>query len=387
MKKIVLAITVLGAVIISSESFAQSKKGKKEKKSKKELIAEPAKDSPGRPSENKPEPPRATPTLPTPAPMDTPPRGNEDRPKPDRPTDNTPTPPKPDDVRPTPTQEVRPTPVPQEQTSTPKPTPVDDIIVKSEPVITTVPNGNVNWTEQFIYAVGESVIDNERFKNPAQAKAMATRGAVVVAQRNLLEIIKGVNVTSETTVQDMITTSDFIYTRIDGVIKGAQQVGEAIEKNGMMQVRMRVSLYEKDGLGPIVAENIPSAKKITNNPPNQEITNPEPDAAEALDKIVFNFKGKKIDPSMFPVIVDQNNNMVFDYAKIYDPKSGKFPQIVKTSDQLLKDLGYSKGVKVLDVISADKGKLVIDNKNLKKVNWQKIGNTAAKIGKFLLMLL
>ena len=41
---------------------------------------------------------------------------------------------------------------------------------------------------------GSSVIDNERFKLLAQAKAMAIRGATVIAQRNLLEIINGVNI-------------------------------------------------------------------------------------------------------------------------------------------------------------------------------------------------
>lgn len=360
MKRILLIIAV-GLSISCNMAIAQSKKSKKNKKSKApiEQTVEPVKENPIPDRPRNEEPPRATPTLPPPAPIDTPPRGSE----------NTPSP----------AETPRPTPAPI--------TTVEELGGKSEPVITNMPNGNINWTEQFIYAKGESVIDNAKFTNPAQAKAMATRGAVVVAQRNLLEIIKGVNVTSETTVQDMITTSDFIITRIDGVIKGAQQVGEAIERDGLIIVTMRVPLYDKDGLGPIVADNIPSSKKITNKPLNQEAATPEPGAAEALDKIVFNFKGKKIDPSMFPVIVDQNNNLVFDYAKIYDSKNGKFPKIVKTTDTMLKEFGYEKGIKVLDVLSADKGKIVIDNKNLKKVNWQKIGNTVAKIGKFLLLLL
>jgi len=106
-----------------------------------------------------------------------------------------------------------------------KPINVEQVIAQSKPVIQEKPNGSINWTEQYIEAKGASVIDNERFKNAAQAKLMAKRGAIVDAQRNLLEIIKGVNVTSETTVNDMITTRDYIYTRIDGVIKGAQLVG------------------------------------------------------------------------------------------------------------------------------------------------------------------
>ena len=51
---------------------------------------------------------------------------------------------------------------------------------------------------------------------------------------------------------------------------------------------------------------------------------------------------------------------------LYDPKNGKFPQLVKTSAQFLKDMGYDKGAKIVDLLNADKGKLVLDNKNLKK---------------------
>lgn len=281
---------------------------------------------------------------------------------------------------------------------------VEEVITKSEPVVTNSTNGAINWTEQYIEAKGESVIDNEKFKNPAQARAMATRGAIVVAQRNLLEIVKGVQITSETTVQDMVATSDFIYTRLDGMIKGAQQVGEAVEKNGLIEVRMRVPLYEKNGLAPVVFDNIPARRDAVQSsfdeqgqPKARGVANAEENVVEAADKseqkvesanqFAFNFKGKKIDPSMFPVVVDEKNNILIDYSKLYDPTKGKFPKIIKTTDELIKSTGYNKNIKVLDVLSAQKGKIVIDNKSVKKVNWAKVGATAAKIGKFLLLLI
>ncbi len=267
-----------------------------------------------------------------------------------------------------------------------KPINVEQIIQQSKPIIQEKPNGQINWTEQYIEARGQSVIDTEKFKNTAQAKLMAQRGAVVDAQRNLLEIIKGVNVTSETTVQDMITTRDYIYTRIDGVIKGAKMVGEPIEKEGIVEVRMRVSLYDQNGLAPTIYEDIPSLKKTTTV---SDVVKNVPDEIkeQALQALAFNMGGKKFDPSMFPIIVDENNKLVLDLSKIYDSKSGKFPKILSTTEELMKDLGYKKGVEVLNVLRTEPGKMVIDNKSLKKVNWQKIGQVAGKIGKFLLMLI
>lgn len=255
----------------------------------------------------------------------------------------------------------------------------------SIPVIKEVKNGSINWTQQYITAKGSSVLDTARFKNPAQARMMATRGAVVVAQRNLLEIIKGVEVTGETTVQDMVATSDYVYSRVDGLVKGAQQVGEAVVKEGMVEVTMRVPLYETNGLAPALYDNLPAAKESGSLAARGESS--ADTRAQSLEKIAFNLAGKKINPSMFPLIVDENNNVVFDMSKIYDPKSGKFPKIVQVGKEILKDAGYSNAVKVLDVLDTKDGKIVLDNDSVKKVNWSKIGKTAASIGKFLMMLL
>lgn len=262
----------------------------------------------------------------------------------------------------------------------------EQILQQSKPIVQEKPNGQINWTEQYIEAKGVSVIDKERYKNPAQAKLMAQRGAVVDAQRNLLEIIKGVNVTSETTVQDMITTRDYIYTRIDGIIKGAQMVGEPVEKDGYIEVKMRVPLYENNGLAAAIYNDIPQLKKTNGI---SEVVNQIPDEIkdQALEALAFNMNGQKFDPSLFPIIVDENNNLVLDLSKLYDPTKGKFPKILNTTEELLKELGYKKGVEFLNVIKAEQGKLVIDNKSLKKVNWQKIGQIAGKIGKFLMMLI
>jgi hypothetical protein len=262
----------------------------------------------------------------------------------------------------------------------------------SAPVIKETRNGSINWTQQYITAKGQSVLDTVRWKNAAQARMMATRGAVVVAQRNLLEIVKGVEVTSETTVQDMVATNDNVYTRIDGVVKGAQQVGEAIVKDGMVEVTMRIPIYETNGLAPAVYDGLAAGKggegtAMRGVDVASRGVATDDAGAEDLQKIAFNMAGKAISPSMFPVVVDEKGQVVFDFSKIYDPKKGKFPKIVQASKEILNDAGYKNGVKVLDVLDSKDGKIVLANDAIKKVNWGKIGKTAASIGKFLLMLI
>lgn len=263
---------------------------------------------------------------------------------------------------------------------------ISDIVEHTKPVVTNTTNGSVNWTEQYIEAKGSSVIDNTKFTNPSQAKAMAIRGAVVVAQRNLLEIIKGVNVTSETTVKDMMTQGDFIYTRVDGVIKGAQQVGEAIEKDGMMEVKMRVPLYERNGLAAALYNDVPQNKNIQISPETQQQLTKELQD-QVLNGLAFNLNGKNFDPSLFPVIVDENGKLVFDFSKVYDPTKGEFPKFFNATENFFKELGYDKGVEFIDILRTEPGKIVLDNKNVKKINWNKIAKTAGTIGKFLMMFI
>lgn len=267
----------------------------------------------------------------------------------------------------------------------------DRIRNTAEPVVTESPNGNVNWTEQFIEAKGESVIDSERFSNVGQARAMATRGAIVVAQRNLLEIIQGVQVTSETVVIDMVTTSDVIKTKVEGVIKGAVMFGDPIEKNGMIEVIMRVPLYGNNGLAGAVYDAVPDQSAAFQAASGSKAAGDKSTVDkmkdELLGSIFFDFKGQKFDPSLFPVVLDENNNLLLDLSKIYDPQKGNFPSYLNASRELLDNLGIKEGVQFIDAISTQPGVIKVDTGKSKGINWTRIGEIAGAVGKFLLLFL
>jgi len=291
--------------------------------------------------------------------------------------------------------------------------PVEAAAANAKPVVETSENGTVNYSQQYIEAVGSSIIDTTRFKNKAQANAMARRGAVVDAQRNLLEIIKGVNVQGETTVQDLITTSDKVVTKVEGVIKGAQMVGKPRILDGEIEVTMRIPLNASNGLGGAIINELPEVPAGATSPdtaknPNALVTgmstmSVKSDEAEAsnttapadvanlnnTDKpFALRVAGKFV-PSMFPVIVDDKGNVLLDSKKLYDPsKGGKFPKILQTGKNVAEQIGFKKGVEVLDVIQdAATGNFKLLDSTKAKVNWKKIGQVAGKIGKFLLMLI
>jgi len=268
---------------------------------------------------------------------------------------------------------------------------IEDIIKNGKDLVITKPNGTLNWTQQYIEAVGQSVIDNDRFKNSAQAKLMATRGAVVVAQRNLLEIVKGVQIVGETTVQDMITTSDYVYSRVDGVVKGALQIGEAKEKNGFIEVRLRMPIYGKESLATTLDEQSLSQARSKNGFEKSPLLAQENlESSEGIDgsnPILFNLENPgQIDPSMYPIVVDDNGKVLFDFSQHFRLKEGKFPQYLQMGKDVLQAFGNQKGVDIINMIQTGKGEFKIPEKSSKKVFWNKLARIAQDVGAVLFKL-
>ena len=76
----------------------------------------------------------------------------------------------------------------------------------------------------------------------AQARLMARRAAISDAQRNLAEQIAGVQVDSETTVQNLQVSSDIVKSRVSALLKGAKVISESYE-DGACHVVMALPLY------------------------------------------------------------------------------------------------------------------------------------------------
>jgi hypothetical protein len=102
-------------------------------------------------------------------------------------------------------------------------------------------SGKINWTIGEISATGIGVPPAQAV-NAAQARAMAERAAFVVALRNLLEIVKGVRVDSETVVENFMVKSDVIRTRVDGIVKGARIVKTQYMSDGSVEMLVAMPL-------------------------------------------------------------------------------------------------------------------------------------------------
>ncbi|MBR2214649.1 MAG: LPP20 family lipoprotein [Selenomonadaceae bacterium] len=106
--------------------------------------------------------------------------------------------------------------------------------------------GEVDF-ERGVITVKAIGVANPRITIPSQARAMAKRAAITVAQRDLLETAQGVNLTSETTVRQAMIEDDVIKTTVNGVIKGARVINEEYYPDGGCEVTMVLDLYGTSG--------------------------------------------------------------------------------------------------------------------------------------------
>ena len=129
-----------------------------------------------------------------------------------------------------------------------------------------VSSGAINWTVGEITATGIGAPPAQP-ANAAQARAMAERAAFVVALRNLLEIVKGVRVDSETVVENFMVKSDVIRTRVDGTVRGARIVKTQYMSDGSVEVQVAM-LLKGALLDALVPENFgrPSGATVPQKP-------------------------------------------------------------------------------------------------------------------------
>lgn len=223
-------------------------------------------------------------------------------------------------------------------------------------------HGQVNWTDQYIEAEGSSIMDTTRFKLKNQARLMAQRGAIVDAQRNLLEIVNGVLVEGQTTVKDLVVQSDEVKTKVSGMLKGASQVGKTRYEEGVAYVRLRIPLYA-DGLGEAV-DTTPAPEPIPNVTP----------VADSLPQQVMVSVAGSYKPRLFPKLTDAQNNIIWDMANSFDPTNGKAPQIVKQGAEALQSIKGKKGVELLEAVTDSAGNLMLNEKSKAKLEkWKKAG--------------
>jgi len=102
----------------------------------------------------------------------------------------------------------------------------------------------IDWGDQTIMATGIGT-PNPKL-SPAQQRTSALTSARIDAYRRLMEVIKGINLTGETVVNNSMVESDVIRVTVEGTLRGFRTVGSPrYMEDGTVELDVEVSLAGK----------------------------------------------------------------------------------------------------------------------------------------------
>ncbi len=245
-------------------------------------------------------------------------------------------------------------------------------------------NGSINYGDRTIQAIGIGFIP-ENVINAGQARRSAMRIAKQDALRQLIEIVNGVNVTSETTVSGAMF-DDVIKTQVQGAIRGARQIGQPkYLSDTSVEVVYEVKMADISRVLLPMAEKAPT---LTFDDTNVSVSGTVASAAEqqqagtadtgvksgGVTGIIIDGTGLGLRPAMSPRILNQGGSVVYgpgQYSRDYAAANG-VAGYAKTLDQAKSDTrvqgnpliiraASTSGSTSADVIisNADAGKLAV----------------------------
>lgn len=177
--------------------------------------------------------------------------------------------------------------------------------------------GTIDWTKganSSVTAIGIGLPGGKGL-------AMARVAAVMDAQRNLLGIIKGVQIDADTLMQDLMIQSDTVKRNISGLLQGAQIVEEYENPDDSYFVRMRVSLY--GATGSVASAVLPEVARNAAPEPLPTVTQTalpkqETEAVRSANYtgVVVEASGLGLAPTFSPIIYDVNGRAVYGIRNI-----------------------------------------------------------------------
>lgn len=217
----------------------------------------------------------------------------------------------------------------------------------------------IDWTkgdESNVTAIGIGV-PNPKLSE-TQGNVLARRAAIVDAQRNLLEIIKGVQVDAETLLEDMMVSSDVVRSKVSGLIRGAVIIDEGRNPDGSYVVKMGIPLYGASGS--VASTVMPEVVKTVETEAVLQVTETTLTTQAVAEVKQVRYTGVVVDasglglmPTFSPVIYDTNGRIIYgiknlnkddaiskgvvSYAKELDAathgnRAGDNPLVVKAVD-------------------------------------------------------
>ena len=166
--------------------------------------------------------------------------------------------------------------------------------------------GDIDWTDQAVRATGIGAL-NPKLPPSAQRKN-ALRAAQVDAMRNMMETLNGVVLTSETTVENAMMSSDVIKTRVEGIVKNFRFTSKPrYMSDGSVEVDMEMLLYGKVGDALYPEQMGGKTPAFSSLPSNFNYSEPQPYTGMIVDASGV----ADAQPAMVPNVLNESGEGVY----------------------------------------------------------------------------
>jgi hypothetical protein len=172
----------------------------------------------------------------------------------------------------------------------------------------------VDWTKRVVVAKGIGAV------NPKQPQAAARPGAIRAAQqlalRNALELVKGVPITSSTTVENATTTDDAVRSRVEGYVRGFQFSQPHYMDDLTVEVTVEIPL---DGIGDIVlppAIQPKASVQAWSWGPDGKGPAPTGVKSSVYSGLVIDARGLGVLPALAPRVLESDGKELYGSANV-----------------------------------------------------------------------
>ena len=236
----------------------------------------------------------------------------------------------------------------------------------SQGVVAQMEKGSVNYSEQTISAIGIGFVPTNAV-NAGQARRMALRIAKQDALRQLIEIVNGVTLTSETTMSGAMV-DDVINTKVRGFIRGARQVGQPKYLSDT-SVEMEFSV-PMSGISDIMLPPVTAAQQAVQNDQQQAS---QSTATGGITGVIIDARGLSARPAMAPRILDQNGNAIYGpgtYDRQYAVSNGVagYSKTLESAQQDARVVGNPLVIKGVATSGTNRTDITISNADVSRLD-------------------
>jgi hypothetical protein len=181
-----------------------------------------------------------------------------------------------------------------------------------------VGQGNINWSAGYVEALGIGALPDNLIKK-INARPTSLREAKADALRNLLEIIKSIQIDSAKSVKDFTAGNSVIDAQVNALAKDAEVIDYQYMPGGRAEAKLRIPLYGNLAriIMPLAIAKTPAASALNKAIEAQTVKELESATpAVVYTGMALDARGIQARPAILPRIFDEDGAEVYSLSKI-----------------------------------------------------------------------